>query len=121
LLTAYYLTNDARNQVIVLERNRKACEESSGCTGGVLQLNGSTPSTAVSFTNILKSFYLMTGPSVCHSTKLAFQPAIGKYTWHFLRQGYSWQLTKQTADLQKILDKSKIELANLCEDLGISI
>lgn len=90
LATAYYLTNDPRTHVTLLEKNRFVCSESSSCTGGALLPFASRPATAVKYTNVLTSFYQMTGPSVFHSTKIIWQPAIFKFTWYFLQQGYSW-------------------------------
>ena len=65
LITAYYLTNDERNKVVLLEKNRKLCEESSLCTGNTILPFDSVPKTSVRMTDIFKSFYLINGPYVC--------------------------------------------------------
>lgn len=53
LTTAYYLTNDPRNHVTVLEKAERICDESSSCTGNILMPYDSVPATSAKFVDII--------------------------------------------------------------------
>jgi hypothetical protein len=85
------LTQDEKNDVTLVEKNRKLCQESTGSVGNLFLPFNSTPATCVKFTSLLNSLYLINGPSVIYSTKVLFEPALAKFFWHFLLQGYASQ------------------------------
>ena len=113
LMTAYYLTEDSRNEVILMEKNRKVIQESSAHNGGVFQRYDSTPRSQKSLLKLMPGIWKMHGPQCVYLRRLLFEPGSLKFFLYYFQQG---NVLENATLIDKLASLSESELTRMIEE-----
>ena len=85
IVSSYYLTMDPRTKVTLLEKNKQIMTEASGHDSGLLlNKNVSLRTFGGQPIGKINSLSRVDGPNSVYTTHMMMEPALIKFTWHWL-------------------------------------